>query len=187
MQKAAAGIIITLFGYVIANYVLDGAWAVYVSMLLSYHLFLVYLVVTANHEKGMSLPIGSTIRTHLACLIVFIGMALGREHIPLFGLLRYLVPVLAPFEAEWLFSGGRKQEGEEAPAPQIPMPECTADDYDEFLKYLSQKNRAFGRPGRSVREEHVLWMADRVKKEAAAAAAAAAAVPRQRSAEAAPR
>ena len=53
------------------------------------------------------------------------------------------------------------------------MPDCTAVDYDEFLQYLSQERRAFSKPGRTVREEHVLWMADRVKREAAAAAAAA--------------
>jgi hypothetical protein len=187
MQKFAAGLIFTLVGYVIANYMLEGPVAVYVSMLLSYHLFLGFLVA-ANRQRGMSLPIGPTIRTHLACLAIMLGVAMVREHILLFGLLRYLVPALAPFEAEWLFSGGRKKPGEVEDAPRIPMPDCTASDYDEFLRYLSQRRRTFQKPGRTVREEHVLWMADKVRKEAAAAAAAAsAAAARRRSATAAPR
>jgi hypothetical protein len=188
MRKTAAGILCTLFGFAVGYGLLDGAPAIYTSMLVSYHLFLVYLIVTANHEKGMSLPIGSTIVTHMACLIVILGMAFGRQHIPLFGLLKYLVPALAPFEADWLFSGGRKQKGkkEVVEPPPIPMPEGTADDYNEFLAYLAQEKRPFSKPGRSVREEHVLWMADRAHKEAVATAAAAAVSARQRSATPAP-
>lgn len=185
MRKTAVAVICILFAYVLGNYVLSGEWAVYGPMLISYHLFLAYLVITADHEKGLSLPIHSALLTHAACMVIPVGMAIGRSHIAVFGLLQYVVPALAPFEADWLFSGGKKKQAdaEEAPQPQVPLPDGTADDYDEFLKYLSQKNRAFARTGRSVREEHVLWMADRVKKEAALAAAAA----RQRPAQPAPR
>jgi hypothetical protein len=184
MRKTTAGILCTLFGFAVGYGLLDGSAAIYTSMLVSYHLFLVYLIVTADHEKGMSMPIEWTLVTHMACLAVLLGMAYGREHIPFFGMLKYLVPALAPFEAEWLFSGRRKKmEGEIAGQAQVPMPEGTADDYSEFLAYLAQEKRPFSKPGRSVREEHVLWMADRVRKEAAAAAASA----RQRSATPAPR
>ncbi|HTW60885.1 MAG TPA: hypothetical protein VMD55_03700 [Terracidiphilus sp.] len=190
-MKFMVGVICALVGIIIGQYLLAGTAAVYASMLISFHLYLGYLVVTENREKGLSLPIGSTLLTHAACLIILIGLVELRHHLTFFWLIQYFVPALAPFEAEWLFSGGRKKPGFEASVPQIPMPQCTADDYDEFLKYLSQEKRAFRKPGRSVREEHVLWMADRVKKEAAAAvaaqAAAAAAAARQRSAEPAPR
>jgi hypothetical protein len=188
MKKTAVAVLCILFAYVLSNYVLSGEWAVYGPMLISYHLFLVYLVLTADHERGLSLPIHTAVLTHAACMVIPVGMAMGRSHFAFFGLLQYVVPALAPFEADWLFSGGKKSNAEEAvEAPKVPMPEGTADDYDEFLKYLSQKNRAFARPGRTVREEHVLWMANRVKKEAAIASAAAAAAARQHSAHPAPR
>jgi len=93
-------------------------------------------------------------------------VGMGREYIPLFGILRYFIPALAPFEADWLFSGGRKRNNLSAAPQTIPLPAGTADDYEEFLKYLAQKERAFSKPGRSVREEHVIWMADRARKQA---------------------
>lgn len=179
-MKTAVAIVCMLLGFFICRYLLAGPLAIYASILISYHLFLAYLVITAERETGMSLPWAQTVLTHGACLAFLIGTAMGRDYIPLFGLLRYLLPGLAPFEAEWLFSGGRRKPGMEMPRPHVPMPDCTASDYDDFLQYLCQERRAFRKPGRSVREEHVLWMADRVKKEAAAAAAQAAAVAAQR-------
>jgi hypothetical protein len=178
------GVICALVGIIIGHYLLAGTSAVYASMLISFHLYLGYLVVMENREKGLSLPLGSTVLTHAACMAILIGMVELRHHIAFFWVIQYFVPALAPFEAGWLFSGGRRKPGFEELAPQVPMPEGTADDYDEFLKYLSQEKRAFRKPGRSVREEHVLWMADRVKRETAAMAQAAA---RQRSAQPAPR
>jgi hypothetical protein len=167
-MRTAAFLLSTVIGFLIGHYLLPGATGVFVSMLLSYHLFLAFLVIIADHEKGLSLPVGSTILTHLACLAVLVGVAIGRQHIPFFFLLKFFVPALAPFEAEWLFSGGRKKKVPAATKPEpIPMPEGIADDYEEFLRYLSQKNRSFSKPGRSVREEHVLWTADRARKLAA--------------------
>jgi hypothetical protein len=186
-MKFMVGVICALVGIIVGQYLLVGTVAVYASMLISFHLYLGYLVVMENREKGLSLPWGSTILTHAACMAIFIGLVELRYHISFFWVIQYFVPALAPFEAEWLFSGGRKKSGVEASAPQVPMPEGTAGDYDEFLLYLSQEKRAFRKPGRTVREEHVLWMADRMKKEAAAAAHAAAAAARQRAAHPAPR
>jgi hypothetical protein len=182
-MKFMVGVICALVGIIVGQYMLVGTPAVYASMLLSFHLYLGYLVVMENREKGLSLPLGSTVLTHAACLALLLGLVELRHHLAFFWVIQYFVPALAPFEAEWLFSGGRKKPGFEAPAPQVPMPEGTADDYDEFLKYLTQEKRAFRKPGRSVREEHVLWMADRLKKEASAAAQAAAAAARHRSAQ----
>jgi hypothetical protein len=165
-MKSAAVVLCTLIGYLIGHYLLQDALGVYASMLIAYHLLLAFLVVIADREKGMSLPIVSTILTHLACLALLVGVAMGREYIPLFGVIRYFIPALAPFEADWLFSGGRKKGEGPAAREHIPLPAGTADDYDEFLKYLAQKKRPFSKPGRSVREEHVMWMADRARKQA---------------------
>jgi hypothetical protein len=42
------------------------ALAITVSIFLSFHLFLAWLIVTADHETGFSLPVVSTIFTLLA-------------------------------------------------------------------------------------------------------------------------
>lgn len=175
-MKAMMGVICALVGILVGHYLLDGVAAVYTSMLLSFHLYLGYLILVENREKGMSLNLASTLFTHAICLCVLIGLADLRRHIPFFWVIQYIVPGLAPFEAEWLFSGGKKKAEQAAPA--VPMPEGTARDYDDFLAYLMQEKRTFRKPGRSVREEHVLWMADRLKKEAEAMALVAAATAR---------
>jgi hypothetical protein len=181
-MKFMVGVMCALVGIIFGQYLLAGAPAVYASMFLSFHLYLGYLVVMENRETGLSLPLGSALLTHAACLGILLGLADLRHYINFFWVIQYFVPALAPFEAEWLFSGGKKKPDVVEEARRIPMPDCTASDYDEFLIYLSQEKRAFRKPGRSVREEHVLWMADKLKKEAAQAAAAAAAAARQRSA-----
>jgi hypothetical protein len=181
-MKFMVGVMCALVGIIVGQYLLVGPAAVYASMLLSFHLYLGYLVVMENRETGLSLPLGATILTHAACVAILIGLADLRHYLHFFWIIQYFAPALAPLEAEWLFSGGRKKPGAIEEAPRTPMPDCTASEYDEFLLYLSQEKRAFRKPGRSVREEHVLWMADKLKKEAAAAAAAASSAARQRSA-----
>ena len=60
-KNGPAFIISSLIGFVVARYLFEGAWAAYAYILISYHLFLVWLVITAEHETGFSLPILSTI------------------------------------------------------------------------------------------------------------------------------
>ena len=93
-------------GYLLGQY-LPAPWATYVSILVSYHLFLGWLVMTADHDAGFSMPVLHTVLTHAACLAVLIGIAIGRRHIPFLGLVRIFIPALAPFECDWLFSGGK--------------------------------------------------------------------------------
>jgi hypothetical protein len=161
-MKVAAFLVSTLLGFLIAHYLLDGTAAIYGSLLISYHLFLAFLIVIGEREKGLSLSIGPSIVTHLAFLAILIGVGVGRHYVPLFGFIRYFTPSLAPFEAEWLFSGGRKKR--EAAKPE-PMFTGTPEDYEEFVQYLGQRERRFSRPGRSLREEQVVWMADRAKRQ----------------------
>jgi hypothetical protein len=92
-------------GLALSHLLPDTALATYAYILISYHLVLAFKVFTADKEAGMSLPLGQTILTHLACVGLLIGMAMGRHTIPFFGLIRFAVPGLAPFEASWLFSG----------------------------------------------------------------------------------
>jgi len=169
-----AYIISAAIGYAVGHYLLEGAPAAYASILISYHLFLVYLVVTAEHEKGLSFPIGQALATHCAFLALLIALPYMRAHIPFFGLITWAIPGLAPFETKWLFSGKGKTmtTQEETPAPP-PMAEADAGDHEAFRDYLRQPDRTFRKPGISVSEEFNLWLTDRAKKRAAAAAAVA--------------
>ncbi len=173
-MKFVAYVVSALIGFAIGHYLLEGAPAAYASILISYHLFLAYLVVGASHEKGLSMPLGMTLLTHLAFLALLVGMAYARTHIPFFSLIRWLVPGLAAFETKWLFSG---QDRIVKPAveeePHAPV-EGTAEDHEAFREHMRQPERPFRKSGRSIEEEFKFWLADRYKKRALVEAAAAA-------------
>jgi hypothetical protein len=202
MMKRIGFFVCSGIGYLIGHYMGTGAMAAYVSILVSYHLYLGFLVMIAEKETGFSLPIGHTLVSHLACLAVVVGIAFGRHYIPFFGLVRLFVPAMAPFEVNWLFSGGKKKTGTSgaavefapvaaapvasAPAAQAPQatPIATAapapsfmtstgDDYEDFLLHMKAGKRPFRKPGISVKEEFELFLAHRTKAKAAASAAAA--------------
>jgi hypothetical protein len=71
-----------LAGYFVGRLMPPGWWAIYMSILVSYHLFLAWLVLTADHDAGISMPIVSTITTHLACMVVVVGLGMGRHFVP---------------------------------------------------------------------------------------------------------
>jgi hypothetical protein len=164
-MKYLAYLISSLIGFAVGHYLLDGAPAAYASILIAYHLFLCYLVVTAEREKGLSLPIGQTIMTHLAFLGLVIGIAFARRHIPFFGLIRYLIPALAPFETQWLFGGKEKMiRTTDEEQPRTHLYETTAEDHEAFREYLLHPKRSFRKPGMTVDDEFRAWLADRASK-----------------------
>src|SRR5450631_3277672 len=183
-MRLAVFLICSGIGYLLGRF-LPGPWAAYVSILVSYHLFLAWLLITAEHEAGFSFPIVSTVVTHLACLAVLIGLAMGQRYVPILGLVRIFVPGLAPFECNWLFSGGRKKkDAAEAPvatqtaaagtaasvatAPAPPELEYTFEDHDEWQRYLSRPNRPFRKAGLPIGDEFKLWHAARARGRATA-------------------
>ena len=116
-------------GYLLGHY-LPEPWASYVSILVSYHLFLAYLLITAEREPGSSFPpVLSILITHTACLALLIGLAIGRRYVPILAWVRIFVPGLAPFECDWLFSAQKKK----TPAPAnkiIPQPDAKVPKAD---------------------------------------------------------
>ena len=172
-KNGAAFIVCSVIGFVMARYLFEGAWATYAYILISYHLFLAWLVITAEHETGFSLPIFSTIITHLACLTVVVGLTVGRHYIPFFGLIRYCIPAMAPFERDWLFSGNAhkkdvatKKVPVKAAVNAIPVDvaiaEATAEDHEAWIRHLAQPNRATRKPGLSVKDEYEHWLVARI-------------------------
>jgi hypothetical protein len=128
MMRRVGFVVCTLIGYLLGHFLPAGAWSAYVPILVSYHLYLVWLVMIADHETGLSMPPVHAILTHSAFLAALIGLAMGRHFVPFFGVVRIFVPSLAPFECGMLFSGGRAKTkaAKEAVASQPVVVEVAA-------------------------------------------------------------
>jgi len=148
-----------LVGYFAGSFMPDGAWATYTSILVAYHAFLFWLVITAEHESGVSLPIASAILTHLACMVIVLPLGLGHRVIPFFGILQYGIASLAIFECRWLFSGkgGSTAKPQEAPT-SATIVTSTADDYQEWLRYLAQQKPGSRKIGGSLKADYEQWL-----------------------------
>jgi hypothetical protein len=118
-------------------------------------------VITAEDKTGVSLPVFSTIVTHLACLVIIIPPAFAGHFIPFFGIFRYAIASLAIFERGWLFTETKVQyKSEELPTPVI---KDTAEDYQEWLNYLAKQNPASRKLGSSLKEEYGRWLLARAQ------------------------
>jgi hypothetical protein len=93
-----------VLGFLAGLLIPDPTWALYVSILLAYHLFLGWLVISGEREGGLSMPIFPTVLTHLACAFLIVAIGLGRHHIPFFSIARYGIVAIAIFERKWLFT-----------------------------------------------------------------------------------
>ena len=79
-------------GYFAGTLVPAGAPAIYTAILISYHLFLGWLIFirTANHDAGdkragISLPVVPTLLTHAACLIIILSpVAIFLHNMPMY-------------------------------------------------------------------------------------------------------
>jgi hypothetical protein len=159
-----------LGGYFAGTFMPPGAWAVYTSILVSYHLFLAWLVLTAEHEVGISLPIVMTITTHLACMVVVVALGVGRHFVPFFGVLRYGIAGLAIFERGWLFSGNNNGPKQQEVASTGPVVTATPEDEQEWLRYLAQQKPGSRKLGSSLKMEYEQWLLARVQNRPADAA-----------------
>jgi hypothetical protein len=164
-----------------ASYLPKGPWATYTFLLVAYHLFLVWIVVDSSYESGLSLPIVSTILTHLSYLAISVAIGLAAVYIQSFTLLRILVlivavVVLARSECDSLFkarsknktnkkvSASKAEAAQKAAAVENAVAAAaTVDDYEEWLKYLAQPNRPPRKPGLSVQDEYKQWLVARAR------------------------
>ena len=160
-----AFVVAALIGYLAAFLMPPGWWAVYISILVSYHLFLAWLVLTADNESGISLPIVSTIATHLACMVVVLALGLGSHRTSPFGLFRYGIAGLAIFERAWLFSGkgtpASVQIADEVVPSASPILTATAEDYRDWQLYLAQQKAGSRKMGSSLKAEYEQWLLTR--------------------------
>jgi hypothetical protein len=166
-MRFVAYLLCTAAGYAAGHYLPESAASPYVPLLVSYHLLLAYLVmqvlVTKDQKLGLSMPLPMAMISHLAFVGGMIGMVLGRQHVPLFGLLQYIVPGLAPFEVRWVFEGSKPRHVSVEPAH---TPASTEDEYADFLVYMKQGHRKFQRAGGGLNDEFAAWRHHREKKRA---------------------
>ncbi len=140
LKNGLAFVVCTLIGYAVAIMLPPGPWVIYVSMLLSYHLFLAWLVINAEHEVGFSLPIVSSVLTHLCCMALVVSLPSLRHAIPFFSFLRIGVTYLATFECGWLFRAG-------TPSAKPELPSAVARKREE-TKLVEAKQVESGQEGR---------------------------------------
>ncbi len=167
-----AFLISVFIGYYVASFLPAGAWANYAFILISYHLFLTWLVIDADHQTGISLPIVSTLLTHAACLVLIISLGAEGRHIPFFTFIRVGVVMLAIFERDWLFSGNKQKKEVKKKVPaaaavnaipvHVALSEATAEDHEAWIRHLAQPNRATRKPGLTVKDEYEQWLVERI-------------------------
>ncbi len=75
----AAFVVASLFGYAAGTFVSDLVLSPAVSALVSYHIFLLWLLFGSNHRDGVSLSLFPSILAHMACLIVIVPLSMGRS------------------------------------------------------------------------------------------------------------
>jgi hypothetical protein len=156
------GILVVLgcgFGYVISRFIPDGPLAVYVPLLISYHLLLAVLVVTTMQDKGHKLNLIPAALTHATFFVLLLIVATAGGMVPYFEYLRFLLPALAFLESVVLF------QGKKAAAVQKPdaASGSSAEEFEEFVHYMRGSNRPFSRAGYTIRDEYNSWLAHRAK------------------------
>jgi hypothetical protein len=97
-------VIIGLFAAKLAPTPNSGA---YIYILVSYHVFLAWVVLLSEENTGLAMPIGTTILTHAACVFLIVAITLGRRYVPFFGFVRFGIAAIAGFEHNWLFTVSR--------------------------------------------------------------------------------
>ncbi len=191
----AALFVAGVLGFLASLLAPPGFWSILTYLLVSYHLSLGWLVFSGERKAAVSLPIVSTIFTHLASLAVVLPLGLARYYVPLLilqhhpsvqtlvwlaivyfftpvlSILRYAVIGFAVFERFWLFSGSEVQ----LPAKPVEVPDspilqaATGDDFKEWQHYLAQQKPGSRKLGASIKAEYEQWLHARQKSRQAAA------------------
>jgi hypothetical protein len=153
----------------VSSFLPQGAWYNYDYILISYNLFLIWLVIKAEHVMGISFPLGISLMTHAVCLVLIVPIGMGNGVIPYFEYVRFCVPILAYVERNLLINLGVKMVQEppvSAPVSTV-ITEATAADNEAWIKYLSHRDPRLQKPGMSIKEEYEQWLAARAKKRGA--------------------
>jgi hypothetical protein len=90
-------------GYLAGKFVPPGWPSIFASILVSYHLFLVWLLLTNKEKVVVPLSAVYSIGVHVACVAIVLALVMGRSFIPNFDVVCCCFAGLAFFERGWLF------------------------------------------------------------------------------------
>jgi hypothetical protein len=184
-----AFVICGLLGYLVGSFAPSGPPAIYTSVLVSYHLFLAWLIFLRKSDKraGVSLSVVQTILTHAACLALIVGpvaVALHsvqylwtphqddamnayntyratRRAVRLVEGLCCSLAGFAVFERQWLFTN---ESSEPKPQPVLATPpltvRATPEDTAEWNRYVAANRKSFP-PGANLKTEYEKWLTAR--------------------------
>jgi hypothetical protein len=150
-------------GFLLSLALPPAPWEAYIPVLVTYHLFLAWLILTEDRETGLAMPIVSTTLTHLACMAVVVSFVSGRHFIPYFDLIQYGIAGLAIFECGWLFVKSDKKKTEQTAA----APTSSPADYHEWLNELARKRTSPAAQGASLKVEYEKWLRTREQRRSA--------------------
>jgi hypothetical protein len=174
-EDFVAFIMAAFAGYVAGSFITDPDWAAYVSILVSYHPFLTWLVINSPGKFGLSMPAWSSALTHAACMVVALGPVGFTNHTSMgFGLFRYSIAAIALFEHGWVFSKEEAKpalDDKEATAVVGADISATASDEIAWLEHLRRRRPGMTKPGITIRQEHDAWLCARLKTRQRAQAA----------------
>lgn len=167
----AAFVLAGLAGYATGTLIPDVDVSVYVSMLVSYHLFLLWLLLSQSEKTGLSMPLWATALTHAGCMVLVITPATMIGHTGITRLVfRYGIVGLALFERNWLFSKEEPMKGsldqEMVATPEGPRIRPTAEDELAWLEYLKIRRPGMTKAGVTIRQEHEAWLTARHQQRA---------------------
>jgi hypothetical protein len=149
-------------GFLAGLFVPPGWWSVSTSILVSYHLFLGWLLLTAKKDVETMRPLLYTLAVHFSCAVVILSFGMGRLFVAHFDAISCCVAIFAYFEREWLFqsTGMTAANGDETVA-------SSAEEYQEWLKYLAKKGPDSSSSECSRKEEFEWWLEARRNRRAA--------------------
>jgi hypothetical protein len=153
----------SLLGYLAGSFASDSTWTIYISVLVSYHVFLLWLVLSGERKAGVALTPISTLITHVACLILIAPVGFARN-LTAFAVFRFGIAGFAVFERAWLFTASHSQPKQEQTTASPIVLNATGEDFEAWCRYLAKRKATQRRAGVSVREEYEQWLHARARK-----------------------
>ena len=186
----------SIAGWVVASILPPSAWNVFAGMLVTYHLFLGWLLFLDEDDPRPAFSIPVMIFSHLACLALLLGFRTavflllikltgaspiaGLAAFSYMGAFGFILRfggtcALSYFERDWLFrKDGEKRRKEERPE-ELPaaaggapslIATATGADHEEWLRERSQQ-KDVTRLGVSPKVDFERWLQARAKARAA--------------------
>jgi len=175
-------VLASVIGFFAGRLLQDPTWSLYASILISYHIFLAWLVFSGEKKAGISLPLFSTILTHAACVFLVVALVIIRRHVPYFAILRFGISAIALFERSWLFTAvkpkanleeARRAARKSAVNRQTILALARGEDHEAWQRHLAMRSPTQRRRGRSINEEYEQWLLDRARSRASQTTSAA--------------